>query len=46
MPPGRLLLGVACAPLFDLTFLLAYARGLLAPSRGRAWPAQGKEVTP
>lgn len=46
MPPGRLLLGVAFAPLFDLTFLLAYARGLLAPSRDSAWPAQGKEVTP
>jgi glycosyltransferase involved in cell wall biosynthesis len=46
MPPGRLVLGVACAPLFDLTFLLAYVRGLLAPAPAAGRPAQGKEVTP
>lgn len=45
MPAGRILLGVAFAPLFDLTFLLAYVRGLLTPSGGLR-PAQGKEVTP
>jgi hypothetical protein len=37
---------VLCSPLFDLTFLLAYLRGLLTPSSDGARPAQGKEVTP
>jgi glycosyltransferase involved in cell wall biosynthesis len=45
-PPRLLLVGVLFAPLFDLTFLLAYLRGLLTPSPGGGRPAQGKEVTP
>ena len=32
MPPGRLLLGLAASPLFDLAFLLAYVRGILRPA--------------
>lgn len=46
MPPGRLLLGVLCSPPFDLTFLLAYLRGLLTPASGPQASAQGKEVSP
>lgn len=46
MPAGRLLLGALCSPLFDLTFLLAYLRGLLAPASGPPATARGKEVTP